>query len=902
MHVSTHHATPGATGSQDIAWRTFFRTALRVLAVGLLASGVVSWIAANWDGLGKFERIAGVQGLLAVTVGIALVLAWRTRRRPALAVGVAGVPAFAGALFLASVVTGGLLALLGQTYQTGADPWTLFAWWAVLMLPWLWAARSWFVIVLWLVVLNTAIVLLLGERSLVRVPDGHSLASDAWTLVAVNAVLLALAECLRAHFNDPYRVVPRLLILATLVALFGTLAAYIEYIMRESLTLDMLLHAFFVAAIVAAGFHVYRKLRPDAFILSQLAVFTVLYAGSFVLLASWLLAESIELSVALAFIVGLVGLLGCVSWLRQIHRSQPGAGDTETMPVSDTAAPVGVSGSADARVNNRTEPARHWPLLFLFSFGFLFLLGVALILLLDIEPAVAGAFCVVVGLLVYFVLGERRRVVGATLVLAGALLLAFELSEHAYFGLPFPLPALALAIGFMLLYHVYRAPWYQFLCAIVALLLVADVWLQYSYGLDTLESRFRWYSFLNEPAPVYLALATIILMALPSAWAVRYKTLAWALLCLPLGACLVYMYGPSYGLVQHQAGGQAMLALALEKWRLPARFPLYYLRNMVFALLPVVVAWLSASRRQVPWPDRAVVLLVLLGLGVVWGDLPGVQIGLLLCVLGYELRYRSMLAVGIVSIILFLAQFYYQLSFLLLDKAQFLIGQGLVLLVIALVWHWVGSSSAVKVEDAMADAGTHTSSSTPAFSQLTESVSPNGGGVPGREGNLARRNTPVIAAIVLGLVAVLVLANVDVVRKEAIIRDGTRFVVALHPVDPRSLMQGDYMTLNFVTAGAGQADVFSDYSHHYVELAPDAQGIFHFTRTLPALTAPEQPGNVVVRYRRRIHGGILFVTNAYFFQEGRGEHFARARYGEFRVSRDGTALLVGLLDEQQNRL
>jgi len=901
MHVSTHQATAVAAGSQGVPWRIFFGIALRVLAVGLLASGVVTWIAANWDGLGKFERIAGVQGLLAVTVVVALVLAWRVRRESTLAAGVAGVPAFAGALFLAAVVTGGLLALLGQTYQTGADPWTLFAWWAVLMLPWLWAARSWFVIVLWLVVLNTAVVLLLGERSLIRL-DGHSLAGDAWTLVVVNAVLLALVECLRARFNDPYRVVPRLLVLATLVALFGTLAAYIEYIMRESLNQDLLLQAVFVAAIVAAGFHVYRKLRPDVFILSQLAVFTVLYAGSFVLLVSWLFAESIELSVALAFIVGLVGLLGCVSWLRQIHRSQNQSIGAAPGRDGPAVVPGNEKDPAAARADDMTEPTRHWPLLFLFSFGFLFLLGVALILLLDIELTVAGTFCIVVGLVVYFVLGERRRVVGATLVLAGALLLAFEVSGHAYFGLPFPLPALGLAIGFMLLYHLYRAPWYQFLCAVVALLLVADVWLQYSSGFDTFESRVGWYSFLNEPAPVYMVLATFILMALPRAWAARYKTLAWALLCLPLGACFVYMYGESYSVVQDQAGGQAMLTLALEKWRLPTRFPLYYLSNMVFALLPVVVAWLSARRQPVPWRDRAVVLLVLLGLGVVWGDLPGVQIGLLLCVLGYELRYRSMLAVGIVSIIIFLAQFYYQLSFLLLDKAHFLMGQGVVLLVIALVWHWAGSKGAVKAGSYMADAGTHTSSLAPSFSEGNESVSPKGAGVSGREGHPMRSNTAVMAAIVLGLVAVLTLANVDVVRKEAIIRDGTRFVVALRPVDPRSLMQGDYMTLNFVTPGADQADVFSDYSHHYVELAPDAQGVFQFRRTFPALIAPEQPGNVMVRYRRRINGGILFVTDAYFFQEGRGEHFARARYGEFRVSRDGTALLVGLLDEKQNRL
>ncbi|AFK61069.1 putative membrane-anchored protein [Advenella kashmirensis WT001] len=46
----------------------------------------------------------------------------------------------------------------------------------------------------------------------------------------------------------------------------------------------------------------------------------------------------------------------------------------------------------------------------------------------------------------------------------------------------------------------------------------------------------------------------------------------------------------------------------------------------------------------------------------------------------------------------------------------------------------------------------------------------------------------------------------------------------------------------------------------------------------------------------------MFVTDAYFFPEGQGEHFARARYGEFRVNQDGVALLTGLLDEKQNRL
>jgi uncharacterized membrane protein len=37
---------------------------------------------------------------------------------------------------------GVLLALFGQTYQTGVDPWETFFNWALLMLPWTLPARS----------------------------------------------------------------------------------------------------------------------------------------------------------------------------------------------------------------------------------------------------------------------------------------------------------------------------------------------------------------------------------------------------------------------------------------------------------------------------------------------------------------------------------------------------------------------------------------------------------------------------------------------------------------------------------------------------------------------------------------------------------------------------------------
>ncbi len=49
---------------------------------------------------------------------------------------------------------------------------------------------------------------------------------------------------------------------------------------------------------------------------------------------------------------------------------------------------------------------------------------------------------------------------------------------------------------------------------------------------------------------------------------------------------------------------------------------------------------------------------------------------------------------------------------------------------------------------------------------------------------------------------------------------------------------------------------------------------------------------------RRSDGQWLIGPDAYFFEEGTGEQYEAARYGEFRLQESGKALLVGLRDEQ----
>ena len=179
--------TERQAGSELHAWRQFLARSTLWLGVLLLGSAAICWVAANWQDMTKVQRFAGTQGLLAIS---ALAAAWaglRLRGTPGVRRSIPG-----ALLALAGILLGALLALLGQTYQTGADTWELFAWWALLLLPWALAAASQAVWLLWILVLNVAAALWLGERmfSWLSVFGG----SDTITLVmaALNLVLLCL--------------------------------------------------------------------------------------------------------------------------------------------------------------------------------------------------------------------------------------------------------------------------------------------------------------------------------------------------------------------------------------------------------------------------------------------------------------------------------------------------------------------------------------------------------------------------------------------------------------------------------------------------------------------------------------------------------------------------------------
>ncbi len=161
-------------------WRGFIDRLLLWGGAVLLAVGVIFFFAYNWNELGRVARLGLAEMLIAVAV---VCCGWIGTERPA----------GKALLFAAAILTGALLALFGQTYQTGADTFELFITWAVLILPWVIVGRLPALWVLLIVLINTAITFYFmvfhGLLGLLFTTE-----KELWLLFVFNTTALALWE------------------------------------------------------------------------------------------------------------------------------------------------------------------------------------------------------------------------------------------------------------------------------------------------------------------------------------------------------------------------------------------------------------------------------------------------------------------------------------------------------------------------------------------------------------------------------------------------------------------------------------------------------------------------------------------------------------------------------------
>jgi uncharacterized membrane protein len=295
-----------AGGQPDnAAWRHFAARFLHGAGLGALGAGVLFFVAANWQDYGVLGRFVLLQATLLASVGVAL---WRPPPSP---VG-------QGALLLATLLTGGLLALFGQSYQTGADVHELFFVWALLALPFALAGSSGPLWALWFCVLNVALALLCGwvgtEHVFWRILDGRAIGQPTLLMLPclINLAAAALFGALgKTRFASaaPHWLVR---LLTSFGFAYGTVAC-IGVVVGVGLWRSQAASgsdqgaavlAVFVALSVATAFITLRQ-RSDVFHMALLAASWIAISttwlgrsmrfndlGSFFLIAFWLIATS----------------------------------------------------------------------------------------------------------------------------------------------------------------------------------------------------------------------------------------------------------------------------------------------------------------------------------------------------------------------------------------------------------------------------------------------------------------------------------------------------------------------------------------------------------------------------------------------------------------------------------
>ena len=240
-------ATPDAR-----AWRRFLARSLALFGSGLLLAGVVCFVAYNWTRLGRFGKFA----LLEAAILGATLVGWRR------------LPGLAGQLAIASaaVLVGPLLALFGQTYQTGADPYGLFLGWLIVIIPWVLVARFDLLWVFALVLLDTAVTLfsvqVLGTgapgsalRAPLMIGGAHALAIIAW-------------EWQRGWptpwFDGGWA--PRTVAAVGFTAMWMVASAFV--ISDSEAGTEGIAGLLALPVAIGGAFHYYRRVRPDRFMVA----------------------------------------------------------------------------------------------------------------------------------------------------------------------------------------------------------------------------------------------------------------------------------------------------------------------------------------------------------------------------------------------------------------------------------------------------------------------------------------------------------------------------------------------------------------------------------------------------------------------------------------------------------
>jgi uncharacterized membrane-anchored protein len=126
-------------------------------------------------------------------------------------------------------------------------------------------------------------------------------------------------------------------------------------------------------------------------------------------------------------------------------------------------------------------------------------------------------------------------------------------------------------------------------------------------------------------------------------------------------------------------------------------------------------------------------------------------------------------------------------------------------------------------------------------------------------------------------------------------------LLELAPVDPRALIQGDYMALRYAPKVLPDLPAEPGLpAEGTAVLGVGAGGIALYRR--PDRGEPLAADELRLRFRRVGEGEARYGADAFFFEEGTAQLYEAARYGVLKVDEAGRSVLIGLADAEGRQI
>lgn len=150
--------------------------------------------------------------------------------------------------------------------------------------------------------------------------------------------------------------------------------------------------------------------------------------------------------------------------------------------------------------------------------------------------------------------------------------------------------------------------------------------------------------------------------------------------------------------------------------------------------------------------------------------------------------------------------------------------------------------------------------------------------------------------IAANLIAIIAYFSFTIIQKENILKNGKLILLELSPIDPRSLMQGDYMQLRYSIADS--LDTQEAALRGYIVVKVNEKSIAKGVRVQQYTTSLNND-EYLINYTKSNINNLNIGAESFFFQEGHAQRYESAKFGGIKVDNKGNSLLIGLYNEDE---